>query len=626
MRKPSPPSAHRPKVAVVDSGIVTSHERIGRVHHVQLEDSPPAGTDRNGHGTACAGIILAKAPRALLYSLPIFDESLTAPGDSLLAAIRWTIEQRMDVVNLSLGTTDVTFRDALAAVCRQARETDVILVAAEDNEGRESYPAAFPDVIGVTGGRVRERDGYYYRPGEPVECVARGEAQRVCWTDPRYLIVSGTSFAAPHITGLVARIRQEHPGAPLERVREILQAGALEGEPPSRGRRRPRPPASIPAGAPPGFGWIRRAALYPFNKEMHTLVRGRDLLDFEIVGIADAAGKGLAGRDAGEALGLPAMGVRIQPRLSAALEGADTLILGYVDLLSRVGRKDVLFETVSAALEQGLHVFSFAPVPPALHHRARAMGLHVAVPGLSRTEIEQALNGDPAYPPVDVPVLGVFGTSAQQGKFTLQLALRRQLLRRGYRLGQVGTEHHSGLFAMDVVFPMGYASNVSLALQSYVPFLDYKMRQLCQQNRPELILIGSQSGTVPYDLQTHATHSLATTAFLLGTKPDACILVVNSIDVEAYIQDTIDGIRALTRAPTLALAMSDQEKHILAAYGRTLIKPRPMPPGEVAVKLRRLEDRFGLPAVAILSEEGQRRLVDGVIDHFAAERPTSQAA
>ena len=109
--------------------------------------------------------------------------------------------------------------------------------------------------------------------------------------------------------------------------------------------------------------WIRKAALYPFNKEMHSLVRHLGHLDFEVVGIADPAGKGLAGRDAGEALGLPPAGIRISPKLGDALRSAETLILGYVDELSRIGRRDVLRESVAAALAAGLHVFSFLPVP-----------------------------------------------------------------------------------------------------------------------------------------------------------------------------------------------------------------------------------------------------------------------
>ena len=152
-----------------------------------------------------------------------------------------------------------------------------------------------------------------------------------------YRMMSGTSFAAPHITGVVALIRQAHPGASLEQVREMLQAHALKGTPELIEDTRPRATAvAVPSDLPSDFSWIQKATLYPFNKEMHALVRGRDLLAFEITGIADPAGKGLVGKDAGEVLGLPDIGVRIRPKLSSALEDADTLILGYVNQLGRI--------------------------------------------------------------------------------------------------------------------------------------------------------------------------------------------------------------------------------------------------------------------------------------------------
>jgi subtilisin family serine protease len=124
-------SDHPVRVAIIDSGIDPTHEKIGAVHEVLLDSVPRQAALGTGHGTACAGIIHQIAPTVALYDVRIFDESLTADGPALLAAIRWTIEQQMDVVNLSLGTTDVAFRDGLAEVCCQARDAGVILVAAE---------------------------------------------------------------------------------------------------------------------------------------------------------------------------------------------------------------------------------------------------------------------------------------------------------------------------------------------------------------------------------------------------------------------------------------------------------------------------------------------------------------
>ncbi|MCB1676407.1 MAG: S8 family serine peptidase [Halioglobus sp.] len=627
----------RIKVAIIDSGIDAQHPDIGGIKGgtsivIGPGDKPVFGAEHGdvaGHGTACAGIVRRYAPRADLYSVRIFDDSLRADGRALVAAIEWCIDQDMDVLNLSLGGTDGGMRTELERVCLKASCRGLVLVAAAHNEGRPSYPAIFDGVIGVGAARIPGGTGHYYDRGA-IECRARGDAQRVCWTQPRHLVVSGTSYAAPHISGTVAALLCEFPtskdGSRLERVRNLLRDTALA---PSRpvalsGRH----PASFETAAT-DLRWIKKAAIYPFNKEMHALVRGRDLLPFSLAGIADPAGKGLVGKDAGEALGLDPIGVRICPRLSDACVGADTLVLGYVDQLGRIGRRiDPVGEAVRMALKRGLNVFSFLGIPPErypdLHELARRKGLHLSYPYIGEAHLQQVLGAAGSCGPVDVPVLGVFGTSAQQGKFTLQLALRRQLLARGYRVGQLGTEHHAALFGMDLAFPMGYAPAVSIPVHHYVPYLDGVLRLLCRQRQPDLILVGGQSGIMPYDLEAHSAQMVPALAFLLGTRPDACVLVVNSIDTDTYIQDTLDGLRALAKTPTLMLAMSDKEKHIRAAYGRTFIRPRPLPGAEIERHLRRLEDRFGLPAIQITSDEGQRRMVDAVVAHFSAEEQSCQ--
>ena len=628
------------KVAIVDSGIAPSHPKVGMVAGGLALSTASNGlvvsarnwADCSGHGTACAGIVRKKAPECEIYSIRIFDQSLSTNERTLTAALEWATTQRMDVVNLSLGSTDVTRREDLREVCRQAEKAGVVVVAAEHNEERESYPAVFPEVIGVSGGWVHGMYDYYYRPGAVIECVARGNYQRVCWLNQREIMIAGTSFAGAHISGIVVLIREAFPGATLEKVREVLQANALPGKPEQSGREGRILPVPAPrdmvrasgSAAGPPCKWVRKAAIYPFNKEMHAFVRFRDLLGFELVGVADPIGKGLVGKDAGEALGIPPAGLSIRPRLAAALQGADTLVLGYVDQLSRIGKKDLLRDAVRIALDHGCHVFSFIAVPREvyadLHDLAAGKGLHLAYPSVDCDEVRNALRSGQNYSPVDVPVVGVFGTSSQQGKFTLQLALRRRLLSLGYKVGQIGTEHHSALFGMDFAFPMGYASPLDLPLQWYVPYLDYKMRQICRQQRPDLMIVGSQSGTIPYDVHEHGAPSMASIAFLLGTKPDACILVVNSIDADRYVGDSIDAIRALAKAPTLILAMSDKEKHIRAAYGRSWVAPRQMRPAEIAAKLGYLENRFGLPAVEIASAQGQRRMAAEIVRYFASSR------
>ena len=418
----------------------------------------------------------------------------------------------------------------------------------------------------------------------------------------------------------MALIRQVHPEAEIQQVRQILQANASNAIPEETRRNFAVQVATPIIGESAGPIWIKRAALYPYNKEMHALVRARDLLGFEIVGVADPVGKGLVGKDAGEAIGTPALGVRIVPRLTAALENADALILGYVDQLGRIARRDVLGASIDAALERGLNVFSFLPVSGHIYRnlylKAHRQGLRIYYPNILSNEVRKTIAQMGHLDAVSVPVLGVFGTSSQQGKFTVQLVLRRLLLQMGYKIGQIGTEHHAQLFGMDIAFPIGYASPLNMPYQIYAPYLEAKKRQI-NGKRPDIILVGAQSGTIPYDIHESNTHSLSTLAFLLGTKPDACILVVNSIDPDNYIHDTLNVLRVLGKAPTILLAMSDKKKHISTAYGRTRVQLRQMARGEIVHKLQYLENKFGLPAVEILSEQGQRRMVDTVVKYFS---------
>ncbi len=612
------------KVAVIDSGIDPQHPKISRVQSgiefaVNGRGKVIRGigtvlVDRAGHGTACAGIIHRIAPAAELHSVCVFDESLCADGRVLLEALRWAIECRMDVVNLSLGTTDSSFKDELQTVCQEALEAQMVLIAAAHNDGLESFPAVLPEVIGVRGGEVQGLHGYYYRRQELIECIGRGGPQRVCWAGRREIMREGSSFAAPHIAGLVALVRQALPDALTKMVRTVLAANALPGGPVRRSGK------VVVTSVP---GWMRRVALYPFNKEIHALVRFRDLLPFEVVGIADPIGKGLVGKDAAQAIGEEPMGMVISARVEVATRNADTLILGYVDQLGRVAKKDLLRACIEKALDRKLHVFSFAPVWPEqysdLHQRAKELGLHLAYPHIENREVLAILKKGPEGNPVSAPVLGVFGTSSSQGKFTVQLILRRKLAALGLKIGQLGTEPHAELFGMDGSFPMGYASPLRIPLQHYPAYLDAKLRAIDKEPR-DIILTGSQSGTIPYDMYNPRTYAMGSLAFLLGTRPDACVLVVNSIDADDYIQDTLDALRCIGKTRVLALAMSDKEKHPRQVMGRVLHLPRQLNAEEIDTKLIYLERRFGLPAISILSEYGQERLVELILDYFGDHR------
>jgi subtilisin len=225
------------RVAILDSGIDADHPAVGGVNgYLALRDEngaiayddAPHG-DAYGHGTACAGLIRALAPDCELYSVQVLGERLTGKGTVLAAGLRWAIDQRMDICNLSLGTTRREFFAALHELADLAYFRRVMLVAAANNMPVPAYPSVFASVIAVAAYAGDDPTQFYYNPDPPVEFGAAGIDQRVAWRDGGWLNASGNSFAAPQITGLVARILAKHPGLDLSQVKVILRALAANG-------------------------------------------------------------------------------------------------------------------------------------------------------------------------------------------------------------------------------------------------------------------------------------------------------------------------------------------------------------------------------------------------------------
>lgn len=178
--------------------------------------------DRIGHGTACGVLTHQIAPDASLCPIRVFGDTLETSPSTIGVAIEWAIEQELDVVNVSLGTLRDDVLVPLYKICEQARRQDILLVASRHNREERSYPSVFENVISVGIGSFDDPFEFRYRPNDAVECLAKGRHREVPWLNGRQRSLTGTSFAAPNITGIVARIRERYPGADLETVRDWL--------------------------------------------------------------------------------------------------------------------------------------------------------------------------------------------------------------------------------------------------------------------------------------------------------------------------------------------------------------------------------------------------------------------
>lgn len=243
------------KVAIIDSGIDGDHPALGGRLRGQVAvregstgliyDLAPHGDDF-GHGTACAGIVHALAPEAELYSVKVLGPRLAGKGAVFAAGLAWAIDNGMHVCNLSLGTTRRDFFATLHELADRATFRNCVLVAAANNLPNPSFPSLFASVISVAAHEWPDPDVFFYNPRPPVDFGAPGIDVSIAWTGGGRITATGNSFAAPHITGLVARILGAHPELAPFQVKAILRALATNVscppvEAPARDGAGPRP-------------------------------------------------------------------------------------------------------------------------------------------------------------------------------------------------------------------------------------------------------------------------------------------------------------------------------------------------------------------------------------------------
>lgn len=155
---------------------------------------------------------------------------------------------------------------------------------------------------------------------------------------------------------------------------------------------------------------------------------------------------------------------------------------------------------------------------------------------------------------ISTPILCVIGTSAKQGKFTVQCALRNQFIKMGYHIGQLGTEPSSLLFGFDQVFPIGYAGTVEISGNDIVCTLN-SMLHMIEMKNPDLIITGTQSQTVPASIANLDNIPYEQSYVLYGINPDGFVLICNYFDDDDYVIRTIRHAESYCNARVIALVI-----------------------------------------------------------------------
>lgn len=226
-------------VAVIDSG-VAPHPAIQNVVDRRNFSSDSEVFDTLGHGTHVAGVIGAAsgpckgiAPECEILSLKVLGHSGMGSNQSVAEAVRFSAEAGVDLICMSLGSPAPS--DVLHQALQMAYKAGVIVVCAAGNDGGPvNYPAAFSETIAV--GAV-DRHGAiceFSSRGKEIAVAAPGQDITSTWVGNGYATISGTSMAAPFVTGVLALYLSANPDATHSQVMDALAKSCRDVGDPGR--------------------------------------------------------------------------------------------------------------------------------------------------------------------------------------------------------------------------------------------------------------------------------------------------------------------------------------------------------------------------------------------------------
>ncbi len=284
------------KLAVLDTGVDATHpDLVGRV--AAVEDFTGAGdpTDRLGHGTHVAGIAAGSGAaaagerRGLAFDASLLvgkvcDDTGSCADSAIIAGMEWAAAQGAKVVNLSLGGPHTDGLDPVEeALERLTADRGMLFVAAAGNGGPRgslppesgtiSSPAEAPSALAVGAVDAEEATAGFSSTGPAQgdlslkpEITAPGVdiiAPRASGSElgepvgENYMKLSGTSMAAPHVSGTAAALAQRFPDwSPAQLKAALVGTATPSGDPRVVGL------TCHPVARPPRqgqAGWRRRA-------------------------------------------------------------------------------------------------------------------------------------------------------------------------------------------------------------------------------------------------------------------------------------------------------------------------------------------------------------------------------
>jgi len=201
-------------IVIIDDGVNKELLNIGKVEFdLEINQKLELVNRKNkrklvcSHGTVCAAIIAMYAPEATFSSIKVISQE-TGIGmkGQLIIALKWCLDNKARLINISLGTTQCSEFDDIRDIIAQLYRNGCIIIAAYDNRNIYTMPASLECTIGVKCNPIINKRYEIIEDKYERFVVTNGKHVIKMSNNQNYISKQCNSFATPYITAVVHNI------------------------------------------------------------------------------------------------------------------------------------------------------------------------------------------------------------------------------------------------------------------------------------------------------------------------------------------------------------------------------------------------------------------------------------
>jgi len=624
------------RIAIIDSGIDKTHKRLKKcyiegISILRNNKDYYVETDYHdslGHGTGVAAIIHKQVPDATLIAVKIFHDDLVTYEDIVCEAIKWCINNKIDIINLSLGVPTSNPLPNLHETCKKAFDKNIpIISAAYKRLNTECYPAYYPEVFGVTGGNIKDKTKFGKIVQFPIEFIAKGDMHRVATKNGGFIFSDGSSYACAYFTGIVAsylisknfinvaELKTELLNRADENIKPLSFFSKKNNNQPTIIRHDVQKIARELLDNKYKFDWLGRIAVFPTSeKELQTFLQLKHYCKYDIVKYFDYP----------KIINTNKLDNKyeIQDWLPNEddLTKFDSLVVGYFHENLFQGNIKFGFEFIERAIKSNKNIFIFDNNLKNIIENEYVTDNYkgkIYCPVINYNTTNKIVNF-PYTKKLLTPTLAVIGTGSKQGKFTTQIFLKNLLENVGYKISHISTEPHGELFDSVFSFPIGYNPTVYISQDKWSYFLKSLNIAIEYYNQPDLILSGIQSWTIsPYPSKKIAGTELRALHFLLGVQPDAIICAINPNDSIELIQKNIMAAKMVLNTKVIFYTITPYQLEVKNLDTNVNYEKYTLTSNQLQEKIAYYQKELGKPVINMFDTNNNQLIVDTIQDFFS---------